>query len=361
MADTSEIVVGLYDHYEALTTTDSSYGVKHYYGLLGIYALARTAEETNDPALWERVEQILRRFPDQIEHPRYNFPCYRIGGIAQAYLVAQGRMADRLSLVEEYAEEMMAAPRDSAGILAMPRPPESRIWIDVAMVATPYLLWSGLALDNQRYVDEAVHQTIAMYDALLDHRTGLLHQCKGFIAPDVLSTDHWGRGNGWGYFGLTELVRGLPADHPRRHEVEQRFRALSDALLPYQTSKGLWRQEIPDSTAWEESSGTGLIAYGFGIGLSTGLLAESRYGVALRNAVAGLGEHAINPDYSTELSCPGTLCPGEGEAKGTPTAYVELREPYQDEPHGFGPIMLALTQGQQVGMTELVIDGAKVS
>lgn len=47
--------VGLYDHYESIAE------VKHYYGVLAIYALARTAEAVGDEALWQRVERILRR------------------------------------------------------------------------------------------------------------------------------------------------------------------------------------------------------------------------------------------------------------------------------------------------------------
>lgn len=341
--------VGLYDHYESIAE------VKHYYGVLAIYALARTAEAVGDEALWQRVERILRRFPDEIDHPRYNFPSYRIGGVAQSFMVSSGRMADRLELVREYADELMTAPRDADGILTLINQPDDKIWVDVAMAATPYLLFAGQVFGEQRYLDEAVHQAVAMYDAFFDPVTGLLHQCKNFIAPGVLSTDHWSRGNGWGYIALTELIRGLPSDSEHRPEVEKRFVALSEAMVPHQSPNGLWRQEIPMVEAWEESSGSGLIAYGIGVGIETGVLAADRWRPVLARAIRGLGSHAINADHSTELSCPGTLCPGEGEGRGTPTAYVELRSPYRDEPHSFAPLMLALTQAGMAGIETITL------
>lgn len=341
-----EVAVRLYDHYESITE------VKHYYGVLAVYALARTAEAAGDEELWRRVEAILRRFPEEIEHPRYNFPSYRIGGIAQAFAVAAGRMNDRRELVRTYAEELMTAPRDAAGILTMINQPGDKIWIDVAMAATPYLIFAGLALDEERYVAEAVHQAVAMHDAFLDPENGLLHQCRNFVGPGLLSQDHWSRGNGWGFLALTELVRHLPAESPHRPGVEQRFTALAEALLPHQTERGLWRQEIPQADAWEESSGSGLIGYGFGVGVAAGLLDAERFLASTRRAIAGLTRWAINPDFSTELSCPGTLCPGDGAAKGTVAAYV-ARVPVTDEPHSFAPIMLALSQSPAADVTTI--------
>ncbi|MBT2496683.1 glycoside hydrolase family 88 protein [Microbacterium sp. ISL-59] len=333
-----DLAVHLYDHYESLGE------VKHYYGVLAIYALVRAAKTTGDPVLVARCERILRRFPAEVEHPRYNFQIYAIGGLGQAYALAMGMMPDRADLVREHAEELMAAPRDAEGILTMPGEPGDKVWIDTAMAASPYLMYAGLALDEPAYLDEAVRQTVLMYDLLLDPDNGLLHQCMNFVGPGLLSEDHWSRGNGWGYFALAELVAELPAAHPGRPGIERRFRDLSEALLPHQAASGLWRQEIPLATSWEESSGSGLIVYGFAVGIRTGLLTGRRWQDAVDRGVAGLIRTSINADGSIENSCPGTLCPGDGVEKGTVRAYVELRAPYRDEPHGCAPLMLALTE-----------------
>lgn len=334
-----QTAVGLFDHYESIAE------VKHYYGLMAIYGLCRTAEASNDSDLAQRCEKILRRFPDEIEHPEYNFPSYRIGGIPQAFLVSTGAMPERTEAVREYAEEMLTAPRDALGIMKHPRHPESDlVWIDVATAATPFLLYAGLALAEPRYIDEAVLQVTLMYDDLLDTQCGLLHQCRGFIGPGLYSHDHWSRGNGWGYFALAELLRGLPDDSPHLPGVLARYTALTAAMAPHQSKRGLWRQEIPLDLSYEESSGSGLILYGIGVGLRKGVLDPAVYRPIFDQGIAGLTSVAINDDLSTENSCPGCCAPGEGADKGTVQSYVTLRLPYRDELHSFGPLMLALTE-----------------
>ncbi len=340
-----DLAVALYDHYE------STAEVWHYYGLLAIYGLCRTAELAGDDALLARCRQTLARFPNRVPtHGAYNIQSYRIGGIPRAYMLYRGHMTDDMTrrYVDHYAEEAMLAPRDRLGIMSKPYQPTAElIWIDVAMAVTPYLLFAGLALDRREWVDEAVRQAVLHYDELLNRDNGLLHQCRNFIGPGRYSEDHWGRGNGWGMIALAELVEHLPADSPHRAGVEQRFTDLAGAVLPWQGPRGLWRQELTWESAWEESSGTALLLYCFGIGLRCGLLDEDRFGDAFDRGIAGLRQHCINDDFSTELCCRGCLCPGEGDRKGTIPAYIEDRYPVPDDPHSFGPFMLALTEQHQ--------------
>ncbi|GAA5039157.1 unsaturated rhamnogalacturonyl hydrolase [Thermocatellispora tengchongensis] len=348
-----DVAYGLYDHYASLAE------VKHYYGLLAIYALARAAQAGEDEASTRRCEAILSRFPDEITHPVYNFPNYTIGGIPQAFLVAEGRMPHRIGVVREYAEEMLTAPRDPAGIMKHPCDRDAeKIWIDTAMAVSPYLLYAGLALRDERYLAEAVCQAVRLHDELLDPEYGLLHQCRGFVAPGAYSRDHWSRGNGWGYFALAELARGLPPESAHRAEVTKRFTGLSAALLPHQSRRGLWRQEIPQPLSYEESSGTGLILYGIGVGIRHGLLDPATYAPAFRRGVEGLARVCVNDDFSTERSCPGTLCPGEGDEKGTVAAYMTLCLPYRDEPHGCGPLMLAMVEAHLAGIADVSLRAA---
>lgn len=343
MSSLLEMSVKLYDRYESLSE------VKHYYGLLAIYALIRAAEAGEDAALLARCQRILRRFPAGVVHPVYNFASYTIGGNARAFLFFRGHDPEAEAMVREYAEELMQAPRDAQGILKNRyRPEADLIWIDVAMAATPYLLFAGLALDEPRYIDEAARQAFMHYDVFMDRSCGLLHQSKNFNGPGRFSEDHWSRGNGWGLIGLTELVQYLPTDSPHRAEACQRFVAHCEALLPHQADSGFWRQEIPLNSAWIESSGTGLILYGMGVGMRAGVLSRHTFGEPFRRGVDGLLSLAMDPDGTTYHSCPGCLCPGMGPEKGTVQAYLNLR-PEVNEVHSFGPLMLALTEAHRLG------------
>lgn len=340
----------LYNHFESIKE------VSHYYGLLAIYGLVLTAEAGNDKQLLKRCRDILNRFPDEIDHGWYNFPSYRIGGIPAAYMYMKGYMPEKEEEVREYAEEMMNAARDSKGIMCNPHKPEDElIWIDVAMAVTPYLLFAGLAFDEQSYIDEAANQAFLMYEEFLDEENGLLHQSKNFNGQGNYSEDHWSRGNGWGYIALTELVKHLPADSVHREKAERYFKNLSRSMLPYQSIRGLWRQEIPFEYSYEETSGTGLILYGYGVGIRLGLLDKERYYESFVKGVEGLADVSINSDFSIENSCPGCLCPGEGEEKGTVKAYVTLKLPCRDELHGFAPLMFTMVEAYNNGIEDVEI------
>lgn len=350
---TIDIAVNLFSRYEQVRE------VNHYYGLLAIFALAKIADETGDAITMQQAMRHLNRYPDTMRHPRYNFEAYRAGGNGQAYLLMRGKNEAKAEVVRAYAEETLRAPADDQGILIMPgRPEKKQIWIDVVTAVSPYMLYAGLYFDEPRYIDFALNQCFAMYDAFEDPENHLLHQSRGFIDGDItaLSTDHWSRGNGWGIIGLAEILQYLPRTDARYAEAERRFIRHCEAMLPYQTENGLWRQEIPDPLAWEESSGTGLILHSYGVGIRLGILDSEKFGPAFRRGLEGLVRHCINADFSTEKSCIGCLCPGSGPDKGTPKAYIVDKHAHRNEPHSFAPIMLTLLEAHMSGITEVAWD-----
>ena len=330
----------VFAHYEATYPV-----IKHYYGILSMLGALKTAEVTGDTAYIEKIVGMLKKFPEGIEHPRYNFPSYLIGGNARAYALFKGYMTDdrTKALVREYAEEFMTAPRDRDGVLKSPFVnPRELIWIDVATAVTPYLLYAGLALNEPAWIDEAIFQTLKMYDIFLDPANGLLHQTKGEIAQGVITEDHWGRGNGWGYFPLAELVQYLPQDHPEYLRVCDYFGRHSFALLKYQTRRGLWCQEITDLNSYEEASGTGLILYGYGVGLRMKML-NLGFKEPFEEGIEGMCRWFITEDKCIKNVCPGCRTPGRDRLKGTLRAYTQ-HMPVTDDQHGFGPIQLALAE-----------------
>lgn len=350
--NTLEISRRLFERLESKTNQ-----VKHYYGLLAIYALILTAESNDDRELIDKCRFLLNKFPDEIVHGdgyKYNFPVYRMGGTPKSYMLYKGYMPEVAEQVRECAEEMMTVPRDPKGIVKRPHDQEKNlIWVDAVLPVTPYLLYAGLALNEQRYVDEATKQCVMMYEEFIDPENGLLHQCKNFVGPGKYSEDHWSRGNGWMLLALADLVLHLPKSSPYRERVENYFKGLCRSVLPYQSRRGLWRQEIPFLYSYEESSGTALILYGYGIGIRTGLLDRDTYYPAFEKGIRGLNRICINEDFSTENCCPICCCPGLGDEKGTLLAYITLRMPAKDELHGFGPVMLAMVEAYKNGIADL--------
>lgn len=349
--NTIELCKKIFHRYE------SQHTIEAYYGLLAYYALAQVAETVHDETLRAKCKEYLGQYPDKFPHPRYNFESYRVGGNGKAWMFFQQLAPEWEADLRKYADITMDAPVDDQGILCHPRSPEVyKIWIDVVTCTTPFMLFVGLALQEEKYIDFAVDQCIKMYDCFMDKTCGLLHQAKGFMEnPKWVSADHWSRGNGWGYLGLAELLRYLPAESKHRAKVEEYFIDHTDALLAHQAKNGLWRQEIPEELSWYESSGTGLILYGLGIGLRKGVLQGDKYRGAFEKGIHALAKYCLTEDFATHYSCPGCLCPGEGAEKGTVKAYLTEKAPETDEVHSYGCMMLAFLEASKNGITNVEI------
>lgn len=340
--DTLDLALGFYGRYQQVEE------INHYYGLLARYALVQVCYEKAEEPLLVACRKLLLAYPDGISHPYYNFSCYRLGGNASAWADMKGIQKRRSGELEAFADMTMSAPKEKNGLLCMPgREKEGWIWIDTLTAITPFMLFSGIARNEERYIDFAAEQCFGMYEALLDKSCGLLHQCRGFLSEGRCSLDHWSRGNGWGYLALAELIQYLPEASPHRKKARQYYLSLSAALLPHQNERGFWRQEITLDSAWEESSGTALILYGIGIGLRLGYLDPQIYKPVFLKGLDGLLKYAANPDFSTQMCCPGCLCPGDGSMY----AYITEKHPQKDEHHSYGAFMLALVEAYRNGIT----------
>lgn len=345
---TLEISKNLFFHYQSVRK------IENYYGLLAYWALAQTAKEDGDKALLEQVKEYLKAFPEAARGTRFNFEAYKCGGNARAYLAWQQLWEGQEEILGEYADRMLSSPVDRNGILCMPGcPQKEQVWIDVVTCVTPFMLYTGSLLGEERYRSFGIRQCFLMFDLLTDSENGLLHQCRGFL-EDVteISKDHWSRGNGWGMVGLAEILNVMPRNSPEYGEAAERLVRFTRSLLRFQTKRGLWRQEIPEPMAYEECSGTALILYGIGVGIRHGLLKGDEVREAYERGIRGMCTRFIAEDFVTWFSCHGCLCPGEGKEKGTPQAYLTEVCHYPDEPHSFGCLMLALTEAYRNGITE---------
>ncbi|MBN2712261.1 MAG: glycoside hydrolase family 88 protein [Planctomycetes bacterium] len=321
---------------------------RHYTGILTMHGAARLAVITSDDALLKRTLGHLTPFVRRERDFNGNFPNYFCGGNGTAWLHLLGKFPEAKDEVRRYAEiTLNESVRDRDGILCMPKCPEQeKIWIDVAFAVTPFLLFAGLALEEDKYIEDAWQQTAKMVRQFNDPACDLLHQSKNFNGAGNFSEDHWSRGNGWGMLALTELVNYLPESDPRRPEAEEMFVRLCKGCLAVQDENGMFHQELTDHTSFVETSGTGLLLYGFGVGIEKGLLGDE-FRVALEKGLKGYMSY-IALDGSVLNTCRGCLCPGNG----TIEEYKAMTFPIND-PHAFGPVLLSFGQAIRVGIDSI--------
>ncbi len=85
--------------------------------------------------------------------------------------------------------------------------PETRLWVDDMYMLTMLQLEAYRATGDRKYLDRDAHEMVVYLDRL-QQPNGLFYH-----APDVKY--FWGRGDGWFAAGMAEMLRTLPADHPR--------------------------------------------------------------------------------------------------------------------------------------------------
>ena len=102
-------------------------------------------------------------------------------------------------------------------------------------------------------------------------------------------------------------------------------------LRRYQATDGGWRQVIDHPESWSETSCTGMFTYAMARGVNEGWL-DASYAADARKGWALLTTKVL-PTGSTIDTCPAT---GPGKLE-----HYLKRPRITDDPHSFGPILLA--------------------
>jgi unsaturated rhamnogalacturonyl hydrolase len=153
------------------------------------------------------------------------------------------------------------------------------------------------ATGDIKYADRAALQ-LSAYIEKLQEPNGLF-----FHGPEFHY--HWGRGNGWVASSMAEVLKSLPADHPRRPELMAGYTKMMAALLKFQSDNGMWRQLIDYEYSWAESSCTAMFSYAMTVGVQKGWLDRADYGPAVEKAWKALCAH-VDRDGNVREICVGT-------------------------------------------------------
>ncbi len=143
----------------------------------------------------------------------------------------------------------------------------------------------------------AAVRLVTTYAARLQQPDGLFHHDAG--APTA-----WGRGNGFGALGLSELLTVLPADHPDRAAVLDVHRRHLAAMRAHQAPEGMWRQVVDEPGSYRETSVTAMTLTAMARGIRQGWL-DASYRPAVERAWRALLAHVADDGALVDV-CIGT-------------------------------------------------------
>jgi rhamnogalacturonyl hydrolase YesR len=289
--------------------------------LLVLYALARYVPGT-DGFIDRNIASLLMAGAGRSSA----WPHHALGGLAAVYKILLGDYlpgTPATGLVHRCAGEL----RDGGGT-------DGPIKADDLLEVCPFLVMAGTACRDARWSDEAVRRYFAADSALLDPATGFFRHGRGCHGRGSLTPGHWARATGSMLAALTEILRFLPETHARRDELLRRFQQTAKALVPAQSPRGLWRQDLTDCRSAEETSGSALILYSLASGLAAHWLSDP-FTPVVEQAWSGLvATIDLAGNDNITATCVETP-PGDSPE------YYRARPLADNDPHAFGPLILA--------------------
>ena len=288
-----------------------------WYGALTFTSVSGDKELTN---------KLVRRF-DPLFGPEASFipePTHvdlTVFGVVPLQIYIDTREQKYLDLGKRLADAQWQNPQDD-GLSS-----QTRYWIDDMFMITMVQLQAYRATGDSKYLDRGAAE-MASYLDRLQQPSGLFYH-----APDV--PFYWSRGDGWVAAGMAEMLRSLPANHPKRARILDGYHRMMSALLKYQDRDGMWHELIDDPTAWPETSSTAMFTFAMITGVKNGWLDKKTYAPAARKGWLGLVSFI---DENADLH---NVCQGTG--KKNDRQYYLDRKKMTGDLHGQAPVMWCAT------------------
>lgn len=266
------------------------------------------------------------------------------GAMGTEFLESLSRHAGQNSTLEQAVLARIAnwvvhqQPRLTDGTLWRPERMGGTIWPDDLYMGGVFLAHWGEYTHDQKIIDDAANQII--HQAEIEADTDGLWFHGYFVSEKKHAPYKWGRGNGWVAMTLVETLSVMSASNPLRPRLIEILRRQIEGLKKVQASDGMWRQILDHPESWEETSCTAMFAYGIARATKRGWIEASNLAVA-RRAFAGIAKK-VTADGAVQGTCQGT-------SMATELDYYMKRERPADDPHGWGPVMLAGTEILQAG------------
>ncbi len=237
------------------------------------------------------------------------------------------------TVVDHFIDYIMTGEfRLADGTLARNRPQANTLWLDDLYMSLPALVQMGKRTGDDAYFDEAVRQYFLFADRMFNAEFGLyMHGWVQDMEPHP--EFRWARANGWALLTKLELLSALPAQHPARGRLLERFKAHVNGLVALQDGTGFWHQLLDRNDTYLETSATAIYAYCIAHGINTGWLDVKAYGPAALQAWNAVSTQ-VNPQGQVEGTCVGT-------GMAFDAAFYYHRPVNKYAAHGYGPVLLA--------------------
>lgn len=265
--------------------------------------------------------------------PREMWHCGMIAAFAERQQIQPHPELERgMEIFDTLLDRLPAFFRDGVLVRKKNKDRGLALQIDDLYMIAPYWCRKAELLNEPKWLDRAVEESIHYFEYLWDEEDNLMHPLW-FGKDQAPYGLYWGRGNGWYIMAVTDLLTFLPHDHPKREDVLNHYRTFIDGIVHRQMESGLWDQILDRPGDYPETSCSGMFTYCILKGVNEGWL-DHRFFAAGKKGWDGLLT-TVNDDFELTGVCPGS------DISSDPKYFLEGKAPEIHDQHGIGPFLLS--------------------
>ena len=208
--------------------------------------LARWAARSDDPRYFEAIRRLGQRNEWRLGPRLYHADDHAIGQVYAASFDHYGDFRMIAPMAAQFDRILANKPNvtltfDEAGLCQ-----QRWCWCDALFMAPASWMAASRITGDPRYREYADTEYWATKDYLFDRGEHLFFRDSRFFDQRGSHGEKifWGRGNGWVFAGLINILRELPRDYPNRIRYEALFIEMANKLFTRQRSDGFWATSL---------------------------------------------------------------------------------------------------------------------
>lgn len=280
--------------------------------------MVKWAKMAEDDTYWQWMKGIGEEYNWQLHERKYHADDHTVG---QMYA----------ELYRKYGDKEMIAPTIKQFDFIMYHPSQSLMnwktpyhqdrwnWCDALFMSPP--VWAKLykITGEKKYLDFMVDEFKATTDFLFDKKENLYYRDESYIGElDNGTKIFWGRGNGWVFAGLVNILSELEPNSKEYKYFTKIYKKMAKRLIEIQTPEGHWAMSLlgQDFYPTPETSGSSFFTFGLAWGINNGVLDKADYEAAVMKGWNAMLSH-ITKDGMLGYVQPVGAAPGKAWADKT--------------------------------------------
>ena len=209
--------------------------------------LVRWAEIADEPRYFEAVLKLGQRNEWRLGPRLYHADDHAIGQVYVGAFDHYGDFRMVAPMVTQFDRILASKPDVTLNFDDQTYICQQRwCWCDALFMAPASWMAASRITGDRRYRDYADSEYWATKALLFDKDEHLFYRDSRFFDRRGPNGEKifWGRGNGWVFAGLVNLLRELPRDHPNRKHYEALFIEMANKLVSRQRLDGFWTTSL---------------------------------------------------------------------------------------------------------------------